>query len=512
MQGKKQYAEKLFSNFQLSQRVPEENFYRQLKQTLDLQFLYQHTKTYYGSEGQKSIDPVVFFKLILAGYFENITSDRKIIEHAKLRLDILYFIGYDIDEELPWHSTLSRTRQLYGEEIFKQLFKKVLSLCVEKQMVLGKRQAIDSVHVKANASMDNLLEKEIIQDADTYTEELIKNTEDKNEKHTVTKSKLEKVNEHHKWKEKEYKDMPGHGVKEHTKYTNENHRPRFLSNHTHYSTTDGDARIAVKPGKPRQLNYLGQVSVDTAQHVITNIEAHHADKRDSECLAEVLDNTIKNLEENNLAVEEILADTAYSSGTALKHLKEKNITGYIPNFGQYKNTRPGFIYNKEKDQYACTRGNEAILPFRKTVTTKEGYTKKIYRSTNAKCKDCPLRNTCIGTSDYKKIEDSIHKPYYDEMHTRLQTPKARRLKKQRSSTVEPVIGTLVNFMSMRRVYCRGIKNANKYIIGAAIAYNIKKYMKYISRKANIKTIALQIPDNKAIQSMIKLIFLHLQPS
>jgi transposase len=110
--------------------VPEENFYRQLKEALDLQFVYRQTKPYYGSEGQKSIDPVVFFKLMLVGYFENINSDRKIIEHAQLRLDILYFIGYDIDEELPWHSTLSRTRQLYGEQIFLQLFKKVLSLCI----------------------------------------------------------------------------------------------------------------------------------------------------------------------------------------------------------------------------------------------------------------------------------------------------------------------------------------------------------------------------------------------
>lgn len=68
MQGKKDYQEKLFNSFQLSERVPEENFYRRLKNELDLSFLYQSTKTYYGLEGQRSIDPVVFFKLILVGY------------------------------------------------------------------------------------------------------------------------------------------------------------------------------------------------------------------------------------------------------------------------------------------------------------------------------------------------------------------------------------------------------------------------------------------------------------
>lgn len=55
---------------------------------------------------------------MLIGYMENIASDRKIVEQASMRLDMLYFLNYDIDESLPWHSTLSRTRKLYGKELF----------------------------------------------------------------------------------------------------------------------------------------------------------------------------------------------------------------------------------------------------------------------------------------------------------------------------------------------------------------------------------------------------------
>ena len=76
MQGKKTYQEKLFTTFRLSDRVPESNFYRRLKGVLDLDYLYDSTEPYYGSSGQKSIDPVVFFKLCLVGYLENIISDR----------------------------------------------------------------------------------------------------------------------------------------------------------------------------------------------------------------------------------------------------------------------------------------------------------------------------------------------------------------------------------------------------------------------------------------------------
>ncbi|REK04635.1 MAG: IS1182 family transposase [Bacteroidetes bacterium] len=481
MQGKKQYSEKLFSNFQLSERVPIDNFYRRLKQELDLDFLYKETSNYYGTEGQQSIDPVVFFKLILVGYLENLNSDRKIIAHCSMRLDMLYFIGYDIDEELPWHSTLSRTRSLYGEEIFRSLFKKVLSLCVSKNMVGGKRQAIDSAFVKANASMDSLVEKEILEDGNEFADELDKNDDSA---YSVSSRKKKEVEQHHRWKEKEYKDQPGGSGKarrEKDEFGNEI-RPKYLSNHTHYSKTDPDARISVKPGKPRQLNYSAQTSVDTRSHVITNIMADYCDKRDSQSLPEAVSQTIVNLEEHGLRVEEILADTGYSSGKSLRYLKEKNLTGYIPNFGQYKHEREGFIYNKEKDQYECQRGNRAILPLKKTGPNSKGYVMKVYRSSETVCKNCPLRTNCIGEkTKFKKIDDSIDKPLYDEMHARLQTAKAKRLKKQRSSTVEPVLGTLINFLAMRRIWTRGIENARKFMIGAAIAYNLKKWM---NRKAN----------------------------
>ncbi len=78
------------------------------------------------------------------------------VTHSGMRLDILYFLGYDIDEELPWHSTISRTRQLFPESVFEEVFTRVLALCVDKGMVSGHTQAIDSAPVKANASMDSL--------------------------------------------------------------------------------------------------------------------------------------------------------------------------------------------------------------------------------------------------------------------------------------------------------------------------------------------------------------------
>ncbi|MCD8165277.1 MAG: transposase [Bacteroides sp.] len=139
---------------------PPNNFYRRLKSTLDISFIRDKTRSLYGTEGQKSIDPVVFFKLMLIGYIENLNSDRRIIEMASMQVDMLYFLDYNIDEKLPRHSTLSRTRKLYPEDLFVDVFSWVVHLCVCKGMCKGTRQAVDSASRRANASMDSLIRAE----------------------------------------------------------------------------------------------------------------------------------------------------------------------------------------------------------------------------------------------------------------------------------------------------------------------------------------------------------------
>lgn len=119
------------------------------------------------------------------------------------------------------------------------------------------------------------------------------------------------------------------------------------------------------------------------------------------------------------------------------------------------------------------------------------------------CKTCPLKTTCIGKSNEKKIDDTIDKPLYDKMPQRLQTVKAKRLKRLRSSTVEPVIGTLVNYLGMKRVTTRGIEQANKCMLMAAVAYNLKKLMKFTSNK--VLTV-IKTMETKAKESLFKLVF------
>lgn len=244
-------------------------------------------------------------------------------------------------------------------------------------------------------------------------------------------------------------------------------------------------------------------SVDTASHVITAIEAHYADKKDLQCLPAILDRAVAKLHEGGLQVEEVLCDAGYSSGEALSALEQKGIVGYIPNFGQYKSHREGFRFNPFRNAYVCERGME--LPFKKITTTSLGYQMKTYRSSSMDCRECPLRSSYIGKSDFKKIDDSVDKPYYDRMHRRLQSVKAKAMRKVRQSTVEPVLGTLINYGGMRRVNTRDIAGATKCMIMAAVAYNLKKLLKHRVPKVQAAVVGLK----RASENLKRLVLRHL---
>jgi len=251
------------------------------------------------------------------------------------------------------------------------------------------------------------------------------------------------------------------------------------NNANYTSTTDPDSRMAVKPGKVTRLNYLGQLSVDTESYVITSIGAFHADKRDSQCLDAVLDRAYNNLEDYGLRIEEVIADTNYSSSSVLKSLASRDIIGYIPNTGTYKQQREEFTYDPENDLYHCRAGK--VLKF---IGYKQHHgISRTYMSKRSDCENCPFRMDCIGKSTYKTLTNTLDRPLFDQMHHRIKSDLGKQMMTIRKSTVEPVIGTLIEYLGMRKVYTKGIQAANKCMLLAGIAYNLKKLIKY-GRQSN----------------------------
>jgi transposase len=101
----------------------------------------------YASSGRPSVDPVVFFRLQLVMFFEDIRSERQLMEVAADRLSVRWFLGYDLNEPLPDHSSLTRIRERYGLEIFRRFFERIVELCVEAGLVWGKELYFDATKV-----------------------------------------------------------------------------------------------------------------------------------------------------------------------------------------------------------------------------------------------------------------------------------------------------------------------------------------------------------------------------
>ena len=479
MQGHKQFVDKVVLRFRLSERVPKPNFYRRLREVLDWEFVREQTRSVYSHTGQPSLDPVVFFKLVLVGRLENSISDRRLIEQCALRLDILYFLGYEVDEDLPWHSTSSRTRQLYPAAVFERLFDHVFAQCVAAGLVAGDTQIVDSAPVKAAASLDSLREKPASA-APGLTIAAAAEQATPAPAAPVRSAPAHQLRREATRRAKRQAAPGGLGAR--------HPKAQLLSNKTHYSPTDPEARISVKPGKARALNYLCSVAVDTASGIISHIQADFADRRDSTHVPELVPRLQTRLAANDLVLRDFVADTGYSNGFNYAFLEQRGITPWIPVFGAYKPAAEGFTYEAEVDAFRCPAGK--LLPFRNFATSQDGNWVKNYRAAYQDCQQCPLKMSCTPAAPQQKFVRSAFDAAYRRAWHRQHSRAGQRMRRVRQRTVEPVFGSLLHHYGLRRVGTKGRAAAHKAMLLSAIAYNLKKLLKHQPKQTASVAIAL----------------------
>lgn len=177
-----------------------------------------------------------------------------------------------------------------------------------------------------------------------------------------------------------------------------------------------------------------------------------------------------------------MADTGYSSGENYAFLEQRNLKSFIPPHGTYKGGPTGFAYNEIEDHYVCPQGK--VIPFTKEFLDYRTKTrKKEYRARKHVCIDCPIRSECLGKSaQEKKFSVTFYREEYERNIARVNSPQGRYMKGKRQSTVEPVFGTLTQFMGLRKVNTIGLSQANKCMHLSAMAYNLKKYLKFVQKR------------------------------
>lgn len=99
---------------------------------------------------------MVIIKILLIGYLYGINSERRLEQEVQVNLAYRWFLGIELDEVIPDHSTLSqlRRRKFKGSRIFEEIFNTLVIQCIDIGLIDGKLLLSDSTHVRANTRND----------------------------------------------------------------------------------------------------------------------------------------------------------------------------------------------------------------------------------------------------------------------------------------------------------------------------------------------------------------------
>jgi len=438
MMGQRKFNMKQHHRLCLDDLVSPGHLYRKIDRVIDFTFIYDLAKPYYSKTGQPSLDPVVFFKIELVSFLEGIHEDRALERRLKDSLAIRWFLGYDLDVDLPVHSTISRTRKdRIVTELYEAVFEKILSLCISHQLVKGSHQSIDSTLLKTNACLQSL---DLLQP---------------------------KVREH-------YQKTAGSALpesKSESKKTPRSKPPWFLRPFRR----DPEARVTKKPGFHAAPYYKATATVDSAHAIITHAQVDDANKNDSQLLQPIAREVKKRLNQHGLSFQSVATDKGFYSAENLKYLSDESITAYmtprrIPTKqGDY--SREHFHYEKLKDRFICPEGK----PLRFRGLDDELPHLRRYRAQEKDCLGCSKKLLCTK-GKARTIAFSIYEDLITEALKRSETDESKRFHRLRNIQAEGSFAQLKEILKFKKLYSLGLTNAQKkFILGCAVI-NLKKLL------------------------------------
>jgi transposase len=445
---------KTFTSFSLETLVPEDNFYRQVEKCIDLSFVRDLVRHLYSAFGRPSIDPVVFFKLQLIAFFEGIRSERLLMETVSLNLAHRWFIGYDLDEDVPDHSSLSKIRERYGMEIFQQFFERIVELCMVAGLVWGEELYFDSTKVDANASINNMIDR-TESEAEQHLEKLwtydVENTTPETLQELVEKYNGDRLTGTRK---PTYKRITDEKV----------------------SLTDPDAApMRAQGGGSAVLGYRDHYIVDGGKsRIILSAIVAPASIMDNTPLLDMLDWTCSRWQlEPKIAV----GDAKYGTEPNIVGLENRGIKAYLPIPDLTKRNEyysPDlFQYDAENDQYICPQKHDLPL-----YSRRKSEEKFVYRADAKVCDACLVKDKCTGSKSGRHIFRSFHQEFIDKVKAYHQTESYKKASRKRNLWVEPLLGEAKDFHRLRRFRLRGLRKVNIEGMIIAAGQNLKRLIKY----------------------------------
>ena len=482
----------------LEELVPTENFYRDLEERLDLSFVREMVAPLYARGGRPSVDPVVFFKLQLVMFFEDLRSERQLVRVAADRLSIRWYLGYDLFEPLPDHSSLTKIRERYGLSIFQRFFERIVEVCIEAGLVWGKELYLDATKVEANASADSMkprfaVEAHLSELFCSDEESPIQNASQEVDHEVDGGVLLELPSE-------ESRDELGRANAENRDWISRIGRPQREIVRGHYkrkadflvSSTDPDASLMQRRVKASHPGYHTHYVVDGGKaRVILGMLVTPSEVMENQPM---LDLVFRSRFRWRIRPRRVTGDTTYGTIENIKSLEDAGIQAYCPLPEWGKRTpffgKNEFTYNPQRDVYVCPQGEDLR---RHTLVRSNRVVK--YRGAAAVCNSCVLKSQCTSSLNGREVSRAFEEDYLDRVRAYHKTELYQKSMRKRRVWVEPLFGEGKQFHGMSRFRLRGLEKVNAEALLIASGQNIKRLLIFGTRKPKTpaQVVALRLP-------------------
>ncbi|ACP21087.1 transposase [Candidatus Amoebophilus asiaticus 5a2] len=353
-----------------------------------------------------------------------------------------WFCKLELEDKVPDHSYLSKTRNRFGERIFEALFTTILNLCRKHGLLGSNIMMTDSTLIKANASLNSLTPIEAKAAVDEKA---------------ARKAAINKL---------------GPPVS------------RSISNSTHISKTDKDVSLAQKEGSPRELKYKVHNSIDATSRVIIDTKVTTGKTHECGVYGVYIERIKYIIQKHKLNIKEVVADRGYGSREIIETLQKEVIVSYIPLFST-KSGRTiqeaysaGFVYQKEQDRFIYPE-DQYLNPY--------GFLNgesKYYRSKSSICAICKQKDACIASAKKsrpftKYLIRSIHQELFDKTFEAMQESALIGKLKERMWKIEGIFAEAKQLHGLGKARYRRLERVQIQAYMVAVVQNIKRIIKQL---------------------------------
>ena len=450
MKGQPPAQSCLFACVRLEEMIPSDHPLRRIEQTIDFTFIDRLTEPLYSGMGRPSVPPQVLVRMMMIGYLYGLTSERRLCQEVHLNLAYRWFCGLGLEDKVPDHSTFSKNRhgRFAGTTLFREMFYEVVRQAQERGLVGGRHLTVDATTVQADASLESLEPILVALSPQQYVEKL--DEQNPAAPHTTTET-----------------DSDGSPPS-----------PPKLSNDTHRSDTDPDARLLAKRFQRTQLAYSDNVLMDNAQRVIVDVEVTEPNLHvEGQVAGEMIECSRLRL---RLDPQTLGGDTAYGYGAAVRRLCEAGVTPHAPapTQGQWNAQgifgKEDFAYDREGDELICPAGKRL---HKRTVHARNRQTEYAARLTD--CRDCSLQAQCTRAR-YRVAHRHWDQDYLDRAQAARQTA-GYRLSQRCRKRVEHLFAEAKEQMGLRRARRRGRAQVLEQCLLTALVQNIKRIVAALAK-------------------------------